>query len=91
MKRVFITGGTGFVGGRVVREFVREGWHVSALVHRASSPEPDALQQLDGVTVLHGDARDYESVSRAVEQAADGPLDAVVHCAGRASDVGRRL
>ena len=61
MMRTFVTGGTGFIGGAVVRRLLEAGHEVKALVR----PGADT-QQLDGLPVeqVRGDLRDPESVRR---------------------------
>ena len=50
MRILFLTGGTGFVGSHVAREFLAQGWRVRALVR------PDRPGQLPrGVEVVPGD------------------------------------
>ena len=90
MKKVFLTGAAGFIGSYAARQFRSQGWHVFALEHRAPVNKPEAGQP-GALTVLRGDASDEASLRAAVREAAGGAgLDAIVHCAGRASDVGRR-
>jgi len=92
VKRALVTGAAGFIGGYVVEEFVRAGWRVVAAVHGASSPRLAALARRGRVTVAGCDAGSLESLERAVNLAGPGGgrgPDAIVHCAGRASDVGR--
>lgn len=86
MKKVLVTGAAGFIGGWCAREFAARGWRVCALEHRSRVPLFDAAP--GGLEALRGDAADADSLA-AVFRAA-GPFDAVAHCAGRASDVGRR-
>lgn len=90
MKAALITGAGGFIGGYVVREFLAQGWRVLAVVHNAV---PDALVKLEAtgsVTLLRADLTGPDAL-RGVLSPADGDdLQAVIHCAGRASDVGRR-
>ena len=59
--RTFVTGGTGFVGGAVVRQLLQAGHEVKALVR----PGADA-RQLDGLPVerVEGDLRNRESLRR---------------------------
>lgn len=93
MSHVFITGAAGFIGGHTVQEFVRQGWHVLALVHRRSSADLANLAAAGRVTCVHGDLTDEPGIEKVVRLAMAGrgaALDAIVHCAGRASDVGWR-
>lgn len=79
-NRVLVTGAAGFVGGACAREFLRRGWQVVALVHRR---EPENLH---GATIVRAAIDNPQAMRDAINSA--GPLDAVINCAGRASDVG---
>ncbi|MBC7265300.1 MAG: NAD-dependent epimerase/dehydratase family protein [Chloroflexi bacterium] len=61
--RAFVTGGTGFIGGAVVRRLLQAGHEVRALVR----PGADT-RQLDGLPVerVEGDVRDKECLRRGV-------------------------
>lgn len=72
--RVFITGGTGFVGAHVVRAALERGWEVRCLV-RPTSPAA-ALEGLD-VERVAADLEDPRQVARVL----DG-CQAVAHVAG---------
>jgi nucleoside-diphosphate-sugar epimerase len=91
MNTVLITGAGGFIGGWVVREFLAQGWRILAVVHRhvpAWLREEERAGRLRLVTADLGETSQVAalgSVPGGTER-----LDAVVHCAGRASDVGRR-
>jgi len=65
-----ITGGTGFVGGHLLRMAVEAGHQVRALARRAQPP-------MAGVTWVHGALDAPDSLSRLVEGA-----QAVIHVAG---------
>jgi dihydroflavonol-4-reductase len=56
-KKVFVTGGTGFIGANLVRLLVQEGYAVTALVRPTS--RLDNLQNLD-VEIVKGDLNDPE-------------------------------
>ena len=93
MRHAFITGAAGFIGGYIVRRFAEEGWHVLALVHRTASTELMRLADAGSVTVVTGDVTDPAGLRAALAPALakrGAALDAIVHCAGRASDVGWR-
>lgn len=71
--RIFVTGGTGFVGGVVVRKLRERLEDVVALVRTPSSaPRLEAL----GATLVQGDLDDADALRRGVEGA-----DAVIHAA----------
>jgi len=70
--RTFVTGGTGYVGGAVLRELHSHGHQVVALVRRAT-PDLEALPRVETVV---GDLARPETY---VEAAATS--DAIVHCA----------
>jgi nucleoside-diphosphate-sugar epimerase len=66
---------------------------VVALVHRRSSPVLERLEAGGAVTIVRGDVTDpasFEGQLRSVLETRKAALEAVVHAAGRASDVGRR-
>jgi len=62
--KALVTGGTGFVGGAVVRELLRRGHEVRVLARATSKTAP--LEKL-GVGVAYGDILDGASIARALE------------------------
>ncbi|MFQ5612244.1 MAG: NAD-dependent epimerase/dehydratase family protein [Anaerolineae bacterium] len=66
-QRAFITGGTGFIGGYVVRQLRAQGYAVTCLARRPS--KANALRFL-GVEIVPGDVTDKASM-RAAMQGAD--------------------
>jgi NADH dehydrogenase len=73
-KTVFVTGGTGFVGRRVVASLVAAGRRVRVLVRPGSEAR---LPEHDGVEARPGDIRDRTTVIEAARSA-----DAAVHLVG---------
>ncbi|MFZ0314894.1 MAG: NAD(P)-dependent oxidoreductase [Candidatus Korobacteraceae bacterium] len=73
--RVCVTGGTGFLGGFLVRDLLAKGATVSVLAR--PSPRADALQAA-GVEIVRGNLGDAESISHAVKGA-----DIVYHLAAK--------
>jgi dihydroflavonol-4-reductase len=69
--RAFVTGGTGFIGGRLVRKLRERGDEVVALVR-----SPDKALELErlGVELVKGDLTDVDAIRRGV----DG-VDGVFH------------
>ena len=71
-RDVFVTGGTGYIGRRVIRRLVTRGHRVRALA-RASSRGRVA----DGATAVVGDALDADSIAAALR-----PGDTLLHLVG---------
>jgi nucleoside-diphosphate-sugar epimerase len=71
--KVFVTGGTGFIGGAVVRQLRARGDDVVALVRNPAKGAP--LEEL-GCTLVPGDLND----ERAIRSGMEG-CDAVIHAA----------
>ncbi len=71
--RVFLTGGTGFIGGPLTRSLVARGWNVTALVRKPDSPRTRTLETL-GAQCVAGDITDRESMRPGMTGA-----DIVVH------------
>ncbi len=62
--KALVTGGTGFVGGALVRLLVRRGWEVRVLARKTS--RVDELRQL-GVEIAYGDILEPDSVLSAID------------------------
>jgi nucleoside-diphosphate-sugar epimerase len=72
--KVFLTGGTGFIGGHVARKLRERGDDVRAL---ARNPEKGAALTALGCEVISGDLSDTAAIADGLESA-----DAAIHCAG---------
>ena len=71
--KVFVTGGTGFIGGEVVRQLRERGDDVVCL---ARNPDKGRKLAEQGCTLIGGDLGDAEAIRRGMEG-----CDAVVHAA----------
>ena len=71
--RVFLTGGTGFIGGHVAAKLRERGDEVVALVR---SPDKAAKLRDLGCTLVEGDLSDTDAISRGLEG-----TDACIHAA----------
>lgn len=71
--RVFLTGGTGFIGQPLTAALRKRGWEVTALVRDPSSAAAQALQQM-GAALAPGDIVARESMRAAMTGA-----DVVIH------------
>lgn len=63
----FVTGSTGYVGGRLVPELLKAGWHVRVLAR-----DPEKLRDVtwvDDVEIFAGDAQDREVLVRGMSGA----------------------
>jgi nucleoside-diphosphate-sugar epimerase len=73
--KLFMTGGTGFIGQAVARKAISLGHQVTALVRNDTSAAASALARL-GVTLHSGDLREPQSFA-----AAAGSAEGVIHTA----------
>lgn len=79
--RVFVTGGSGFIGKRLVERLVQRGAEVACLVRATSRTE--SLETL-GARLVTGALDDADSLAAALRDAFDGaPPDVVQHLAGK--------
>src|SRR6476620_9330475 len=81
--RVFLTGGTGYVGAAVLDALVRQGHHVDALVRNS---EGAARVQARGAQPILGDLLDGKSW-RDAAAAADGAVHAAAEYTARQQKV----
>lgn len=74
--RIFLTGGTGFIGQPLTQSLLRRSWNVTALVRKPESPSALALHKM-GVQLATGDVTERDSMRAAMTGA-----DIVIHNAG---------
>lgn len=77
MTRVFLTGGTGFIGRPLAKTLLARGWSVTALVRSPGSSAAQGLAKM-GARLAAGDVTNRESM-----RAAMGGADVVIHNAGQ--------
>ncbi len=65
MKKVLVTGPTGYVGGRLIPLLLKEGYDVRVLSRKASRLRD--YPWFNDVEIVEGDARDVEAVKKSVE------------------------
>lgn len=71
--KVFLTGGTGFIGQPLTRKLIERGWEVTALARNPNSIQSKAIQSM-GAKLVQGDVTECESMRDAMRGA-----DAVIH------------
>lgn len=71
--RAFVTGGSGFIGGQVVRKLIARGYEVAALVRSGTHAGLEAA----GAQIVKGDIGDVESLRAGMQGS-----DVVYHLAG---------
>jgi dihydroflavonol-4-reductase len=84
-KRIFITGGTGFLGSYTIKALIEKGYAVRA-IRRASASLPSYIpaQVFDKVEWIEGDILDVVSLEQAMED-----VDTVIHAAAIVSFVAK--
>ena len=81
-RTAFVTGGSGFIGGALIRRLRDEGWHVRALARSARSAE--AVKAL-GAEPVSGDLADVAAMREGAQGA-----DVTFHSAASLGDWGSR-
>ena len=74
--KVFLTGGTGFIGQPLTKVLLTRGWSVTALVRKPNTPQSQGLGKI-GAQLSTGDVTERESMRTAMNGA-----NIVVHNAG---------
>jgi len=72
--KVFITGGTGFIGSHVAMRLHSEGHEIFILARNVN--KVPAFQTMERMTLIEGDCRDKETIEKCV-----AGMDAVIHFA----------
>lgn len=77
--KVLVTGGTGFIGGNLIKRLIKDGYEVRALV-LADDPGKEELGKL-GSEIAIGDLRDLDSLRKATKG-----VEKVFNCAAVVTD-----
>ncbi len=59
--KIFLTGGTGFIGQPLTQALLKRGWQVTALVRNPQSAEAKAIERL-GAQLAQGDVTQHDSM-----------------------------
>ncbi|MBW2129279.1 MAG: NmrA family NAD(P)-binding protein [Deltaproteobacteria bacterium] len=73
--KVFLTGGTGFLGQPLTQKLIQRGWEVIALVRNPDSTQAKAIKAM-GAQLVKGDITESGSMREAM-----GGTDVVIHSA----------
>ncbi|KAG5543186.1 hypothetical protein RHGRI_016062 [Rhododendron griersonianum] len=81
-SKILIIGGTGYIGKFIVEASAKSSHPTFALVRESTVSDPAKAKLIDsfkssGVTLLHGDLNDYESLVKAIKQ-----VDVVISAVG---------
>lgn len=76
MPRVFITGGAGFLGKALIKEFHRFGYNDITVYSRDEAKQYEVRRQFPMITFILGDVRDRDRLTLAMRG-----HDTVIHCA----------
>jgi nucleoside-diphosphate-sugar epimerase len=82
VSTAFVTGGSGFIGGALVRRLVADGWTVRALARSDASAE---TVRAHGAQDVRGDLEDVGAMA-----AGAAGCEVAFHCAAHLGDWGRR-
>ena len=82
MPNAFVTGGSGFIGGKLVRRLVGDGWTVRALARSDASAQ--AVSEL-GAEPVHGELADVDAMAAGAEG-----CEFAFHLAAHLGDYGDR-
>ena len=66
--KVFLTGGTGFIGQPLTKALLTRGWSVTALVRKPNTPQAQGLGKI-GAQLSTGDVTERESMRTAMNSA----------------------
>jgi nucleoside-diphosphate-sugar epimerase len=84
IKTVLVTGATGLLGSRIVRDLLAEGYFVKALGRDRDKAKAMETEESERLVFVLGDLRDPASLAPALNN-----VDAVIHCAAFVDDWGQ--
>lgn len=68
MKRIFITGGAGFIGSHIAEALLQEGYEVTIYDNFDSGSMRNIANMKEHVRIVRGDILDYEKLARAMKK-----------------------
>ena len=85
IRKVLVTGASGFIGSHLVELLLKKKIKVKAFVRYSSNSDINWLNNIENIKdknllIIHGDIRDYDSVNNALDK-----CDAVVNLAAMIS------
>lgn len=63
-KKIFLTGGLGFIGSNLTKRFIEEGAEEVVIYDNFTTGNPDYIKGIENVKVIGGDIRDPERVEK---------------------------
>ena len=67
--KILVTGGTGRIGGNLVKRLLEKGHDIRSFVYPADASRANKLDDFERVETVEGDLRNFDDVKRAVEGA----------------------
>lgn len=80
MKRVLVTGGTGFIGSHLVKRLMDDNYSIRILGRSSNRAQIEKFKE-NGVEYIQGDIRDFDKLKYVFQN-----IDVVFHLAGIVSD-----
>ena len=76
--KILITGGAGYIGSHVVKEFLDRRYRVTVYDNLSSGLKENLFNEAE---FIQGDILDYHTLTEAMKKSSNAPFDAIVHLA----------